>query len=112
MIFLNPEIQLKNTEFAFKIRWKHLLNEIRGLKFVITLVIKLKEIKYESKYSTFYSNSKAETVIHNADIDSIFESICSMIVTKMWKFQAEGLGWDIDSVIEQNINVKMQTFNQ
>ena len=56
-----------------------MLNEIRGLKFVITLVIKLKEIKYESKYSTFYSNSKAETVIHNADIDSIFESICSMI---------------------------------
>ena len=38
---------------------------------------------------TFHSNSKAETVIHNADIKSVFESICSMIMAKIQKIRQE-----------------------
>ena len=56
--------------------------------------------------NNFYSNSKAESIIHNADTDSIFESIYSTIITKkIKKHQTEGSSWTIHSVIEQNINV-------
>ena len=46
----------------------------------------------ETKYSTFYSNLKAETIIRDADVDSILESIYSMISTKTRKYQAESSG--------------------
>ena len=29
----------------------------------------------ETKYSTFYLNSKAETIIHDSDLDNAFESL-------------------------------------
>ena len=49
--------------------------------------------KDEAKYNTFYWNSKAETIIHDLDIGNVFESIYSMIVTKIHKYQAEaGVG--------------------
>ena len=43
------------------------------------------------KYSTFYSNvySKVEIIINDLDIDSVFESIYSMITTKIKKYQAK-----------------------
>ena len=43
------------------------------------------------KYSTFYSNvySKVEIIINDLDIDSVFESIYSMIITKIKKYQAK-----------------------
>ena len=53
----------------------------------------------DAKHSIFYLDSKAETVILGTDIDRVFESIYSTIMTKIWKCQAEGLGWTIDSVI-------------
>ena len=65
---------------------------MRGFSFVITFVINLKIIKDETKYSTFYLNLKVETTIHITGIYSIFESIYSMIVTKIRKCQVEGLG--------------------
>ena len=37
----NPELQLKNTESAIKNKLKNLLNELKSLKFVITLVLQL-----------------------------------------------------------------------
>ena len=84
------------------------MNELRGFKFVITLVLKLRKRttkKDGTKYSTFYLNSKAETIIHNINNDGIFESIYSTIMRKIQKYQEVGSGWTIYSVIEQNINV-------
>ena len=43
-------------------------------------VIKFKNNK-QKKLVPFYSNSKLETIIH-VDMDSIFESICSVIMAK------------------------------
>ena len=34
----------------------------------------------ELKYTTFYSNSKAKTIINKIDIDDIFESIYTTII--------------------------------
>ena len=73
------------------------MNELRCFKFVIALVLKLKKKMINedrTKYSVFHSNSKAEINIHDVDIDSIFGSIYSIIMTKIQI-----------SVIEQNINV-------
>ena len=37
--YFNPELQLKNTESGIKNKLKDLLSELRGFKFVTTLVI-------------------------------------------------------------------------
>ena len=51
-------------------------------------------------YSTFYSNSKAETIINESAIDNVFKSIYSTVISNM-----QGSGWIIDSVIDHNINI-------
>ena len=83
MYFFNPELQLKKTDFAIENKLKNLLNELRGNKFVKILVLQLKKKKSEdeTKYSTFYSKSKAET--YSTDINSVIQFIYSMIMTKM-----------------------------
>ena len=50
----NPKIQLKDTESATK----ELITELRGFKFVITLVLVVKKAENDNKtkYDTFYSN--------------------------------------------------------
>ena len=90
----NPGLQLKNTEPTIKNVVKYLLNELGGFKFFITLFFKFKKTvnKDETKFSTFYLNSEAETVIHDADIDSVYEAIYITIMTKIQKYLAEGSG--------------------
>ena len=78
-----------------------------GFKFVIALVLKLNKTinNDETKYSTFYSNSKAEINIHNTDTNSILKSIYCTIMTKIRKYQTEGSSSTIDLVTEQNITI-------
>ena len=61
----NHELQLKDTEFAMKNKLIDLLTELRGFKFVKTLVLEFKKIENDdkTKYSTFYLNSKAEILM-------------------------------------------------
>ena len=65
---------------------------MREFKFVTTLlVLEFKKIENddETKYSTFYLNSKAGAVINESDIDNISESIYIKIVLNiqnlLWK---------------------------
>ena len=53
---------------------------------------------------TIYSQSKAETIINESDIDDIFQSIYTTIISKIQKFLGKGSDMIIDSVIEHNIN--------
>ena len=59
--YFDPELQLKDTESAIKIRLNKLLTKLSGFKFVISPVLVLKKIESEdkTKYDTFYSHSKA-----------------------------------------------------
>ena len=41
----NPELQFKVTESAFKNKLIHLLSELKGFKFVATLVLEFKKTK-------------------------------------------------------------------
>ena len=62
----HPQLKLKDTESAIKNKLKIFLSELRGFRFVTTLVLEFKKIEKENetKYSSFYSNSKAKSVIN------------------------------------------------
>ena len=51
------------------------------------------------KYSTFYSNSKVETINNESDINDIFESIYTTIISNMQKFIGKSSGWITDRFI-------------
>ena len=72
-----------------------LLTELRGFKFVATLVLVFKKIesKYNTKYDTFYSNSKAEIIINEIDIDDVVKSIYITVTSNMQKSLEKGSGW-------------------
>ena len=62
------------------------MTEWRGFKLVTALVLFEKiETDDRTKYDTFYSHSKAETIINESDIDDVFESIYTTIIWNMQK---------------------------
>ena len=101
----NPELQLKGTESAIKNKLKKSLTELRRFKFA-TLVLLLKKIKSnnKTKYDTFYSNSKAEIIVNESDIDDVFKSIYTTIISNIPTSLGKGSGWIFNSVIDHNIN--------
>ena len=81
----NPELQLKDTESTIKSKLKKLLSELRGFKFMTTLVLVFKKIENEdkTKFDKFYSSSKAKIIINESDINDVFESIYSRIISNI-----------------------------
>ena len=55
-IFFNSKLQLKDAESAIKSKLIELLTQLRGFKFVATLVLVFKKIDSEdkTKYDSFY----------------------------------------------------------
>ena len=52
-----------------------LLSELKGFKIVTTVVLLSKKIQRDDKtlYTTFYSDSIAEAIINESDIDGVFD---------------------------------------
>ena len=71
----------------------------------VVLVFKKIEIKDKAKYCNFYSNSRAEIIINKSDIDDVFQSIYTTIITNMQKSLGNGSDWIIDSVNDQTISI-------
>ena len=73
--FFSPELQLEDIESAIKNKLKKLLSELRGVKFMTTLVLVFKKIenKDQTKYDNFYSSSKVEIIINESNIDDVLE---------------------------------------
>ena len=71
------------------------------------LVLVFKKIKSENKtkYDTFYSNSKAEIIINESDVDDLFQSIYSAIVSSIQKSLGKGSSWITDSVVDHHISI-------
>ena len=67
----------------------------------------LKKIKSDdkTKCKTFYSYSKAETVINEGDIDEVFQSIYTPVISDIQIFLEKISGCIIDSVIYHHINI-------
>ena len=83
------------------------MTQLKGFKFVTTLVLVLKKIESEdkTKYDNFHSSSKAEIIINESDIDDVFQSRYTAIITNIHKSLGKGSGWIIDSVIVHTISI-------
>ena len=83
--YFNLELQLKDTDSVIKSKLIHLFSELKGIKFVKTLVLvfKKKEREDATKYDNFYSSSKVEINIKENEMDDVFQSIYTIIITKM-----------------------------
>ena len=83
------------------------MTELRGFKFVATLVLVLENIESEdkTKYYTFCSNSKAEIIINQSDINNVFKSIYTAVIRNVQKILEKGSSLIIDSVIDHNISI-------
>ena len=59
-----------NVNLCFLIT--ELLTQLRGFKFVTTLVLVLEKVESKDKteYDNFYSSSKAETITNESDVDN------------------------------------------
>ena len=57
--------------------------QLKGFKFLTTLVSEFKKIESEgkTKYDNFYSSSKAKIIINESDIDDMFQSIFITIIS-------------------------------
>ena len=65
--YFNSELQLKNTESAIKKKLKNLVNELKGFKFVITLVLQLKNqlTKMKQSMAVFIRTQKQKKLLTN-----------------------------------------------
>ena len=69
-------------------------------------MIKKRDSEDKRKYDNFYSRSKAEIIINEADTDNTFQSIYTTIITNIQNYLAKGSSWVINSVIE-NFNKEL-----
>ena len=74
---------------------------------MITLVLVFKKIESEdkTKFDNFYLSSKAEIIIHESDIDPVFQSIYTTIITNIQESLGKGSGWITDSVIDHTVSI-------
>ena len=88
-----------------KIKLSALLSELKGFKFVITLVPEVKKLQsyHKTLYSSFYS--KAERIINESDIDDVFEAIYGTVLSNIQKFLGQDSSWITDSDIDHNVNI-------
>ena len=77
------------------------MTQLKGFKFVTTLVLVFKKIESENKtkYDIFYSGSKVEIIINESDIDDVFQSIYTTIITNRQKSLGKDSGWINDHTI-------------
>ena len=87
VLILNYKLKILNLQSKKKLI--DLFSELSDFKFVIALVLKVEKIQSDDRtlYSTFYPNSKAETIINESGIDDVFESISSIIISYIQKTQ-------------------------
>ena len=72
-----------------------------------TLVLMFKKVESEdkTKYDNFHSSSKAEEIINENDIDDLFQSIYTTIITSTQKSLGKDSDWINDSVIGHTISI-------
>ena len=70
-----------------------------------TLVWVFKKIESEdkTKLDNFCSSSKVEVISNENDINDLFQSIYTKIITNIQKSLWKGSGWIIDSVVDHTI---------
>ena len=79
LILLIPNYNLKVLILQLK-KLKKVLTELRGLKFVTSLVLVFTKIESDdnTNYNFFYSGSNADIIINESDI--VFDSIYNKVI--------------------------------
>ena len=98
------DLQLQS---AIKTKLIELLTQLKGFKFVKTLVLVCKKIESleKTKYDNFHSSLNTEILINESDIDDSLKSIYIIIITNIQKSLGKGSGWIFDSVIDHTISI-------
>ena len=75
-----------------------LLTQLKGFKYVTALVLVFKKTECEdkTKYGTFCLHSKGGTIINENDIDDVFQSIYTTMISNIQKSLGKSSGWIID----------------
>ena len=70
------------------------MSALRRFKFLAALVLMFKKVESEdkTKYDNFYSSSNAEIIINESDIDDVFQSIYTTIISNIQKSLGKGSG--------------------
>ena len=70
-----------------------------------TLVLLFKKIESEDKrkYGTFYSSLKAEVIFNKSEIDDVFQSVYTTVISKIQKSLGKGSSCIIDLVLDHTI---------
>ena len=71
----------------------------------LVLVFKKIESKVKTKYDNFYSSSKGEIIINESDIENVFKSVYTTIITNIQKCLRKGSSWIIESGIDHTTRV-------
>ena len=71
----------------------------------LVLVFKKTENEDKTKYDNFYSSSKAEIIINEGDVDDVFQSFYTTVITNIQKYLGKRSAWIIDSVIDHSISI-------
>ena len=71
----------------------------------LALIFKKIESRDNTKHGSFYSSSKAETIINKSGIDDEFKSIYTTIIKNIHKSLENGLGWINILVIDHTISI-------
>ena len=74
---------------------------------MIALIVNFLKIESDdaTRYTTFYSNSKVETITNESKIDDLFESVYNVILSNTRKCLGKTLAWIIDSAVSYSINI-------
>ena len=83
------------------------MTQLKGFKFVATVVLVFKTTESEDKttYDTFYSSLKVEIIINKSDIDDLFQSIYTTIISNIQISLGKSSGWITDSFIDHTISI-------
>ena len=65
----------------------------------LILVFKKTESEDKTKYDTSYSNSEAEIIINESEIDDVFQSVYNTVILNTQKSLRKGSGCVIDHII-------------
>ena len=79
MLNLNYNVKILNLHLT------QLLTQLKDFKFVTKLVLMFRNVESGDKTShdTFYSNSKAEIIINKSDIDGVFKSTYTTVISNI-----------------------------
>ena len=72
---------------------------------ILALVFQMIKSKNKTKFGNFNSNSKAEIITNEKDIENVLKSIYTIIITNTQKSLGKGSGWVIRSVIDHTISI-------